>query len=126
MTVMAVVFGVVAGVVHLGFWLMESIRWRQPAIWKRFGVSSQDEADALAFAMQNQGYYNLFLAIGAIAGAVLVSTDIAGRTTLLGYCSLFMLGAAVVLFVARRTMVQAALVQGVPPAFALLALALIS
>jgi putative membrane protein len=125
MTVMAVVFGVVAGVVHLGFWLMESIRWRQPAIWKRFGVSSQDEADALAFAMQNQGYYNLFLAIGAIAGAVLVSTDIAGRTTLLGYCSLFMLGAAVVLFVARRTMVQAALVQGVPPAFALLALAFI-
>lgn len=125
MTVMAVVFGVVAGVVHLGFWLMESIRWRQPAIWKRFGVSSQDEADALAFAMQNQGYYNLFLAIGAIAGAVLVSTDIAGRTTLLGYCCLFMLGAAVVLFVARRTMVQAALVQGVPPAFALLALAFI-
>jgi putative membrane protein len=125
MTVMAVVFGVVAGVVHLGFWLMESIRWRQPAIWKRFGVSSQEEADALAFAMQNQGYYNLFLAIGAIAGAVLVSTDIAGRTTLLGYCCLFMLGAAVVLFVARRTMVQAALVQGVPPAFALLALALI-
>jgi putative membrane protein len=125
MTAMAVVFGVVAGVVHLGFWLMESIRWRQPAIWKRFGVSSQEEADALAFAMQNQGYYNLFLAIGAIAGAVLVSTDIAGRTTLLGYCCLFMLGAAVVLFVARRTMVQAALVQGVPPAFALLALAFI-
>lgn len=125
MTVVAVVFGVVAGVVHLGFWLMESIRWRRPAIWKRFGVSSQEEADALAFAMQNQGYYNLFLAIGAIAGAVLVSTDIAGRTTLLGYCCLFMLGAAVVLYVARRTMVQAALVQGVPPALALLALAFI-
>jgi len=125
MTVMAGVFGVVAGVVHLGFWLMESVRWRQPAIWKRFGVSSQEEADTLAFAMQNQGYYNLFLAIGAIVGAILVATDVAGRTTLLGYCCLFMLGAAAVLLAARRTMVRAALIQGVPPALALLALALI-
>ena len=125
MTVMAVVFGVVAGVVHVGFWTMESVRWRRPATWKRFGVASQEEADTLAFAMQNLGYYNLFLAIGAIAGAALVLTDIAGRTTLLGYCCLFMLGAAVVLFVARRTMMQAALVQGVPPALALLALAFV-
>jgi putative membrane protein len=125
MTVMAVVFGVVAGVIHLGFWLMESVRWRQPVVWKRFGVASQGEADTLAFAMKNLGYYNLFLAIGAIAGAILVLTDIAGRTTLLGYCALFMLGAAVVLFVARRTMMQAALVQGVPPALALLALAFV-
>lgn len=125
MTVMAVVFGVLAGVVHFGFWWMESVRWQQPAIWKRFGVFSQEEADTLAFALQNLGYYNLFLAIGAIAGAILVATDIAGRTTLLGYCCLFMLGAAVVLFVGRRTMVQAALVQGVPPAIALLALAFV-
>jgi len=123
--VMAVVFGVMAGVFHLGFWLMESVRWRQPTIWKRFGVSSQEEADTLAFAMQNQGYYNLFLAIGAIVGAILVATDVAGRTTLLGYCCLFMLGAAAVLLAARRTMVRAALIQGVPPALALLALALI-
>ena len=125
MTVMAVVFGVAAGAVHLAIWLMESVRWRQPVVWKRFGVPSQEEADTLAFAMQNQGYYNLFLAVGAIAGAILVTTDIAGRTTLLGYCCLFMLGAAVVLFVARRSMLRAALVQGVPPALALLALALI-
>jgi len=125
MTVMAVVFGVVAGIVHLGFWLMESVRWRQPAVWKRFGVSSKEEADTLAFAMLNQGYYNLFLAIGAIVGAILVPTDLAGRTTLLGYCCLFMLGAALVLFAARRTMLQAALLQGVPPALALLALAFV-
>ena len=97
----------------------------QPGVWKRFGVSSQEDADTLAFAMQNQGYYNLFLGVGAIAGAILVATDIAGRTTLLGYCCLFMLGAAVVLFVARRTMVRAALVQGVLPLLALLALAFI-
>ncbi len=49
--------------------------------------------------MLNQGYYNLFLGIGAIVGAVLVPTDVGGRTTLLGYCCLFMLGAAVVLVV---------------------------
>jgi putative membrane protein len=123
--IIALVFGLVAGVVHVGFWLMESLWWRQSRIWKRFGVASQEHADIMAFGMLNQGYYNLFLGIGAIVGAILVITDIAGRTTLLGYCALFMLGAAVVLFAARRSMLRAALIQGVPPAIALVALAFV-
>ena len=125
MTAVALVFGVVAGLLHIGFWLMEAVWWRQPRIWKRFGVATQEAADEAAFGMLNQGYYNLFLGIGAIVGAVLVVTDVGGRTTLLGYCCLFMLGAAVVLVVARRSMVQAALIQGVPPVIALLALAFV-
>ena len=125
MTAVALVFGVVAGVLHVGFWLMEAVWWRQPRIWKRFGVATQEAADEAAFGMLNQGYYNLFLGIGAIVGAFLIATDVAGRTTLLGYCCLFMLGAAVVLVVTRRSMLQAALVQGVPPTIALVALAFV-
>ncbi len=125
MAAIALVFGLIAGVLHIGFWLMESVWWRQTRIWQRFGVKSQEDADVMAFGMLNQGYYNLFLGIGAIAGAVLVITDVAGRTTLLGYCALFMVGAAVVLFVARRSMLRAALIQGVAPAIALIALAFV-
>ena len=122
MTAVAMVFGLVAGVLHVGFWLMEAVWWRQPRIWKQFGARSQDDADTMAFGMLNQGYYNLFLGLGAIVGAILVVTGIAGRTILLGYSCLFMLGAAVVLVGARRTMLRAALIQGGPPAIALISL----
>lgn len=124
MAIVAMVFGLVAGGLHVGFWLMEAVWWRQPRIWERFGARSQEDADTMAFGMLNQGYYNLFLGLGAIVGAGLVVTDIEGRTILLGYSCLFMVGAAVVLFVARRSMLRAALVQGAPPVLALLALAL--
>lgn len=125
MVVIAVIFGVLAGGLHIGFWVMESLLWRQPRIWKRFGAGSQEAADTMAFGMLNQGYYNLFLGLGAIVGAGLVVADIDGRTILLGYCCLFMVGAAAVLAVARPAMIRAALVQGVPPLIALVALALV-
>jgi putative membrane protein len=107
----ALVFGLIAGVLHVAFWLVESVWWRRPRVWEQFGVASQQDADVMAFGMFNQGYYNLFLGIGAIVGAILVMTDVSGRTTLLGYCCLFMVGAA--------------LVQGVAPAIALVALAFV-
>lgn len=96
--------------------------WRQERIWKRFGVKSQDQADGLAFNMLNQGYYNLFLGIGAVVGAILLAVEVPARTTLLGYCCLFMVGAGLVLFVSRRSMARAALIQAVPPLITLIAL----
>jgi len=72
--------------------------------------------------MINQGYYNLFLGIGAVVGAILLAVDVPGRTTLLGYCCLFMAGAGLVLFVSRRSMARAALIQAVPPLITLFAL----
>ena len=122
MVVVAVVFGVLSGLLHIPFWLLEAVWWRRARVWKRFGIKSQDQADGLAFNMINQGYYNLFLGMGAIVGAVLLAVDVPGRTTLLGYCCLFMVGAGLVLFVSRRSMAKAALVQAVPPLITLFAL----
>ncbi len=122
MVVIAVIFGVLSGILHIQFWLLEAVWWRQERIWKRFGIRSQDQADGLAFNMINQGYYNLFLGIGAIVGAILLPFDVPGRTTLLGYCCLFMVGAGLVLFVSRRSMARAALIQAVPPLITLIAL----
>ena len=122
MTIVAVVFGVLSGLIHVLFWVMEAVVWKRPAVWKRFGIRTQEQADGLAFNMLNQGYYNLFLGIGAIVGAVLVSTSVAGRTTLLGYCALFMVGAGLVLYVSRKTMARGALIQAGPPFITLVAL----
>ena len=127
MLAVAVVFGLVAGLLHVGFWVMESVLWRQPRIWKRFGVKSQGDADLMAFGMLNQGYYNLFLGLGAIYAAMDSHFEVLYSgfpRRLLGFCCLFMVGAAVVLFVARRSMLRAALIQGVPPTIALVALVL--
>lgn len=125
MVAVAVVFGLVAGVLHVGFWVVESLLWRQPRVWELFGARSQEDADTMAFGMLNQGFYNLFLGVGAIVGAFVVMTDTEGRTILLGYCCLFMLGAAIVLFGARRSMLRGALIQGLAPAISLVALTFI-
>ncbi len=125
MLVPAVVFGLPAGAIHVGFWVMESLLWRQPRVWKRFGSRSQEHADLMAFGMLNQGYYNLFVGVGAIVGSFLVIADIEGRTILLGFCCLFMLGAAIVLVAARRSMIRGAPIQGLAPSISLVALAFI-
>jgi putative membrane protein len=125
MVAVAVAFGLAAGGLHIGFWVMESLLWRQPRIWKRFGARSQEDADTMAFGMLNQGYYNLFLGLGAVVGAILLAVDTDGSIVLLAYSCLFMLGAAVVLAVARPSMLRAALIQGAPPAIALGSLALL-
>lgn len=122
MVVVAVVFGFLSGLLHVLFWLLEAVWWKRESVWRRFGIKAQDQADAIAFNMTNQGYYNLFLGIGAIVGSVLLAAEVAGRTTLLGYCCLFMVGAGLVLFLSRRSMLRAALIQAVPPLITLIAL----
>lgn len=118
----AVVFGVLSGVFHILFWLMEAVWWRRPEWWRRFGVKTQEQADSLTFNMLNQGYYNLFLGVGAVVGSVLLAVEVPGRTTLLGYCSLFMVGAGLVLAVSRRSMIRAAFLQAGPPLVTLIAM----
>jgi putative membrane protein len=73
----------------------------------------------------NQGFYNLFLAVGAVAGIVCART---GRETtgvaLASFACAVMLGASLVLVATDRRFLPAAAVQGVPPLLALLLLAL--
>lgn len=110
----------IAGVIHIGFFVMESVLWRRPAVHRIFGVTDAEHADAMAFALYNQGFYNLFLAIGAFVGVV-YSSDIVTRShdELLVYTALFMIGAALVLYVGDRRLIRGALVQGGPPLLAL-------
>lgn len=120
-TVSLVLVGL-AVLLHVYFFFLESVAFRKPFAYRTFGVKDAAEVDVLAFSMLNQGFYNLFLAIGTAVGVVGVARDWEPQgTTLVVFGCLFMIGAALVLVIARPRMARAAAIQGVLPLLALLA-----
>ncbi|MCU1481171.1 MAG: hypothetical protein JWQ19_1957 [Subtercola sp.] len=115
MAILATVFIGITALLHVYIFVMESIRWRTPAIWKRFGLTSQDDADTTAPLAYNQGFYNLFLAIGAALGLVLYySPANEAGFALAAFASASIVAAALVLLSTGRERLRAAALQGVP------------
>jgi putative membrane protein len=100
---------------HIYVFLLESLTWRKPKTWKVFGISSQDHADIIAPMALNQGFYNLFLAIGGGVGLVMLTINSVIALTLLAFACLSMAGAGMVLFFSVKTSRRAALIQAGPP-----------
>ena len=50
MPVIAQLFAVVAALIHVWFFVMESVLWRRPSVWARFRITSQADADTIASA----------------------------------------------------------------------------
>ncbi|WP_256839002.1 DUF1304 domain-containing protein [Ornithinimicrobium faecis] len=125
MTIVAAVLVGLAALLHGYIWLMESMWWTRPAIWRRFGVRDQGTAEVIAPMAYNQGFYNLFLGVGAALGLVLFLTgaDTAGRTLVL-FTTGCMVLAAVVLLSSGRSYLRAALTQGTLPLLGFVALLL--
>lgn len=124
----ASVFVLVAALVHVLIFVMESVLWSRPQVHRRFGVADETEAGALKAVMFNQGFYNLFLALGAGVGLVMlgmVGWQRAGLA-IAAFALLSMVLAGVVLVASRRSLWRAALVQGGPAliGFVLLLIAL--
>ena len=125
--ILAIVAAGLAALLHVVIFVMESILWTRPAIWKRFGLKSQDEAATIRPMALNQGFYNLFLAIGVIVGLFLLphpSLHPAGVMLIL-FCCASMLAAALVLLISNPKLARAALTQGVLPLIAVVALAIL-
>jgi putative membrane protein len=114
---------ILAGVVHVVIFCMESLWWTTPQVRARFR-QSPEQADATRLFAFNQGFYNLFLAIGTFAGLALVLLGHPGTgLTLVRWNCLFMLGAAIVLVASAPRMRRGAFIQGAAPLlFLLLAL----
>ena len=95
---------------------MESVAWRRPVVWRRFGLVSQADADTTAPLAYNQGFYNLFLAVGTVLGVVLywaTSEPVGFALAVLSAAS--MVAAAAVLLSTGRERLRAAAVQGTLP-----------
>ena len=139
MTNAGLVLIAIAGAVHLGIFLIESVLWTPLRTWRLFGIRDPAVADASRRWALNQGFYNLFLAIGAIGGGIahgvmsytfncvqwtpdcaakVARADLSGVPGLVvaGFSAACMVGAAIVLLASsgRRALVPA-LVQGAPP-----------
>ena len=116
--ILALVVAGLAALLHVYIFVLESVRWSHPNVWRIFGLTSQEAADATKPMAYNQGFYNLFLAIGAGLGVVLWAVngvgDVAGRTLLL-FSLGSMLAAALVLLTSGRKYLRPAAVQGTLP-----------
>lgn len=115
MVIAGLVFAALAAALHIYIFVMESLTWTSPRTRATFGISEQ-EAQATRELAFNQGFYNLFLAIVAVAGII---TVILGHTAV-GAALVFagvgsMLAAAVVLLASSPDKARAAVTQGVFP-----------
>jgi putative membrane protein len=121
MPTISLIFMTMAGLVHIGFFVIESLLWRRPEVHKIFGVRTTEEAETMAFALFNQGFYNLFLGLGALFGVAGSAWLFDNDDKLVVFCALFMVGAAIVLVAGNRRLWRGAVVQGALPGLALLA-----
>jgi putative membrane protein len=71
MLTIACVLAGLAALVHVYIFVIESLQFEKPSTLRTFGIRAEDAAVMKPWAF-NQGFYNLFLAIGAAAGVVLV------------------------------------------------------
>lgn len=118
MVVAGLVLAAVAAVLHVFIFYLESIVWEGDQARAIFGTTTQEAQVTKSLAF-NQGFYNLFLAVLAILGIVVVAAgqQAVGLTlTLAGVGS--MAAAAVVLFVSSQSHRRAALRQGMLPILA--------
>lgn len=116
--ILALVFAGLAALLHVYIFVLESVRWTEPKTWRTFGIADQQAADVTKPMAYNQGFYNLFLAIGAFVGIVfwLVNGigDVAGRTLLI-FSLGSMVAAALVLVTSGRKYLRPASIQGTLP-----------
>ena len=119
MLITAAVFAVVAAAVAFYFFMLESLRWAEPETAEIFQLRGANAA-ATAQLAYNLGFYNLFLAVGAGLGVVLlVAGNAVAGLTLMTFTTACMLLAAVVLVLSDRRMGRLSLVQGGPAALSL-------
>lgn len=115
MNIVAQVAALVAGLIHIMIFTMESVLFSRPAVHGTFGVTASDLPAVRPWAF-NQGFYNLFLALGALGGVIAVwaGSETGGRAVAVFACA-SMLGAALVLVATNVKMVRAAAIQGLAP-----------
>ena len=111
---------ILAGAVHVLIFCMESLWWTTPGVRARFR-QTPEQAQTTRLLAFNQGFYNLFLAVGTFAGlALMLLGHTRAGVILVSWNCLFMVGAALVLAVSAPQMWRGALIQGTAPLLFLL------
>ena len=124
MTTVAFVLAGIAALIHVYIFRLESLAWTDPKTRAVFRTTAE-AAEVTKPLAYNQGFYNLFLAIVVVVGVVVGvngSDDVSAALLYAGCGS--MAAAALVLVTSDASKLRAALIQGLAPALAVLALVL--
>lgn len=124
--ILGAVFIAIAALIHLYIFFLESVVWTRPSTWKLFGLKSQSDAEIVKPMAYNQGFYNIFLGVGAGIGLIMIGS---GNLAQAGFAlALFAAGsmalAALVLITSSPKLARSAAIQGVAPLLGILFFAL--
>ncbi len=104
-----------AGFIHLGFFILESFIYQKEGAHTKLGLTKEQHAAIKVWAF-NQGFYNLFLALGTFTGlSFVLKKQIMVAGVLTGFCGLSMIVAGVVLWLTVPHVRKMALLQLLPP-----------
>jgi putative membrane protein len=119
---LALVFAALAALLHAYIFVLESLRWTAPRTRAVFGTTAEEAQNTKELAF-NQGFYNLFLAVIAAVGIVMVVTGHRSVGAALIFASaVSMLAAALVLVVSSPEKARPAVIQGTFPLVAVVLL----
>ena len=113
------IFAVLAALLHVYIFVMESLTWTSPRTRATFGTTPEtaETTKELAF---NQGFYNLFLAVVTAVGVIGAFTGHRAVGVALVFAGVgSMLAAAVVLLSSSPDKARAAVTQGTFPLIAI-------
>jgi putative membrane protein len=116
MILASLIFAFLAALLHVYIFIMESVTWTQPATWKRFGLTSQADAETTRPLAFNQGFYNLFLAVAVFAGvaAIALGQPVVGWTLVFSSCGSMVLAAVVLALTGSKYLRSAGIQSGAP------------
>jgi putative membrane protein len=118
----ACVFAGLAALMHVYIFWLEALAF-DTAGRKAFQLPTEDAAVMKPWAF-NQGFYNLFLAIGTAVGIAVMGSNRDAGIALVVFGVGSMLAAALVLITSSREQLRGAVAQGAFPALCLLSLAI--
>jgi putative membrane protein len=121
MNLVTQIFAVAAVLFHVAAFVLESVLFARPAAQTAL-LGRPDPSPALRLFAFNQGFYNLFLAAGPVAGLIAAGSghESVGRALVVYSCA-FMTAAGIVLYVSNRKLWRGAIGQSAPPLIALIA-----
>lgn len=121
MSSISIVFASLAALLHVLFFSLESLFFMNPKVYKTFGARTLEEAATLRLLYFNQGFYNLFLAMGVFGGVFLLQGEhvSAGKAVILFCCASMFLASMVLLF-SKPKMLRGVIIQGLCPLIAIL------
>ncbi len=121
MNIVVQIFAVIAALFHVVAFVLESFLFHRPDV-QEFLLGKREPAPGVLLWAFNQGFYNLFLALGPIAGLLAYHAGHIGvGRALVVYGCAFMAACGVVLFVSDRRLWRSMIGQSGPPLIALIA-----